>query len=775
MKQIVTCMLIWLGSLSFANGQHVLNGKVTQTDGTPLDAGTATISVNNQVTAVRNGAFVFTGLKAGTYRVTVQSLGFTTQSRSVTVTDGINEVAFVIEHAGETMGEVIVSSSRSKETLGKTPVSVTILNAREIQTQSGINPNLSNMLTWAVPGLGFANNTTSNVGQTLRGRNVLVLVDGIPQSTPLRSGGRDFRTIDPSVIERVEVIKGSTSIYGNGADGGLINYITKRPGAEKKFGSVTSLGSSGNLVGMRNSLGGRFSQQFYGTSGKMDYVVSGLFDQTGVFKDAEGEVISPYYGLGETRSYNGFTKLGYDVNDRNRFEFMYNYFGSRQNSDYVPLEGVYGQTPTVGVKGEVLGTDQGTRYNHNANLSYTSRELFGRTSLEASAYLQSFKTIYGFDDFFYGGGQSVIVSEKKGLRANLITPFALENLSGSLTYGFDLLNDVTSQPLVDGRSWVPEMDMQNLAPYAQLNTALFQDFSLKAGIRYENIRIGVEDFNTLATGPDNAGSIAVQGGRLDYNAVTFNAGLRYTRFSYFKPYVSYSQGFSVFELGRILRTAQSNTLQQLNVKPVIVNNYEAGFNSDFEKFNLEAVYYLSTSRLGANLVEQNGIFVTQRAPERIRGYEVAVNYFPRRDLSFGGSFSFVEGKIDANRDGDARDDADAYLNSTRIAPPKATAYAKINPLKDWNVRVDYIFTGKRDRFSPQASGRYASGEGPVRSSSLFNLSTGYQLNRVTSLNLGIENLFNKEYFMPAAWFYGRDREFTRANGIRYNLSLTFNL
>ncbi len=42
------------------------------------------------------------------------------------------------------------------------------------------------------------------------------MVDGIPQSTPLRNGGRDMRTIDPSAIERIEVIKGATAIYGNG-------------------------------------------------------------------------------------------------------------------------------------------------------------------------------------------------------------------------------------------------------------------------------------------------------------------------------------------------------------------------------------------------------------------------------------------------------------------------------------------------------------------------------------------------------------------------------
>ena len=50
---------------------------------------------------------------------------------------------------------------------------------------------------------------------------MLVLIGGVQQSTPLRNGGRDLRIIDPSAIERIEVIKGATSIYSNGADGGI--------------------------------------------------------------------------------------------------------------------------------------------------------------------------------------------------------------------------------------------------------------------------------------------------------------------------------------------------------------------------------------------------------------------------------------------------------------------------------------------------------------------------------------------------------------------------
>ncbi|GAB3833001.1 hypothetical protein GCM10028895_51480 [Pontibacter rugosus] len=69
---------------------------------------------------------------------------------------------------------------------------------------------------------------------------------------------------------------------------------------------------TGSLVDADNSIGARVSQMFYGKTGKFDYVLSGAYEQTGEWKDAEGDVLPPDYGLGETDSYNGFVKLGYD-------------------------------------------------------------------------------------------------------------------------------------------------------------------------------------------------------------------------------------------------------------------------------------------------------------------------------------------------------------------------------------------------------------------------------------------------------------------------------
>ncbi|EOR95073.1 Ferric aerobactin receptor [Arcticibacter svalbardensis MN12-7] len=708
----------------------------------------------------------------GTYTITVSSTGYESQQREVVVlASDTLRVAIVLNDKSAKLDEVIVSASRKAESLSQTPSSVTVLTAKDINTQSVISPNLANILSYSVPGLGTSTNQTGNSGQTLRGRNVLVLIDGIPQSTPLRAGGRDIRSIDPSVIERVEVIKGATATYGNGAEGGLINYITKKANTGKQFGGYTQIGLTGNLEG-DSTIGYRVSQQFYGRVTKFDYIVSGMYEKSGVFRDAKGLVISPEYGLGETKSYNGFVKVGYDITAKQRLELMYNYFSSRQDSRYVTKTGVYDQSPAIGIAGDRPGVDEGTRFNHNSNLQYTNQQIFGNTDLTANLYFQDFYTIYSNSASFYEGGQSAITSTKKGARLNLNTPLNfIPQVPMQLNYGLDLMNDQTAQKLVDGRSWVPKMNMLNVAPYLQASANLFSYLTLKAGLRAENINIDIDDFNTLATGANGAGSIAVKGGTLNYNALVFNAGARYSKLKLFNPFISYAQSFSVFELGRVLRAAKANTLEQLETKPIIINNYEGGFSSTIGNLNFSAAYYYSTSKLGANLLEVNGVYISQRIPERVYGFELQADYQLLKSLTIGGNYAQVEGKGDVDNDGKYDGAADVYLNTTRIPPSKTTAYLKFTGVQNLSLDLNWMRVGNRDRFKANATtGKYLIGEGPVKEFNLFNLAASYRVSQPLRVNLGIENVFNKAYYPSISQFYGSDINYVRGNGRRFNLS-----
>ena len=63
-------------------------------------------------------------------------------------------------------------------------------------------------------------------------------------------------------------------------------------------------------------------------------------------------------------------------------------------------------------------------------------------------------------------GQATIKDQKIGFRSQFNTFLSIsDNLFTRLTYGYDYLLDKTSQPLVDGRYWVPNLQSSNHAPF----------------------------------------------------------------------------------------------------------------------------------------------------------------------------------------------------------------------------------------------------------------------------------------------------------------------
>ncbi|MEI6950145.1 TonB-dependent receptor [Paraflavisolibacter sp. H34] len=771
MTRYVLSVLICLSGTLIATAQQTgsLKGTVKNEKGEPVPHASVLVANGPGTVTDAEGRFSLPALPAGKQKITVSSAGLSARTLPVTIQEAKEATLLVALDEGALLDAVVVTAGRKEESIRDVPSSVTLLNAKQIQEQAAINSSITSILGNTVPGLGTFTNKATNAGQTLRGRSVLVLIDGIPQSTPLMNGSRDLRSIDPAVIERVEVIKGATSIYGNGSGGGIINLITKKPVAGKKIGGETKVGVDGNLLHTNHTVGYRLSQTLHGTVNRLSYVLSGVYQQTRVQKDADGNVIAQADGLSETRLFNGFGKIGYQISDNQQVELSYNIFQSRQHATYINKAGVFGRSPAVGVKGVDPGEPAGTPHSHNLYLSYRVKDLPASSNLELVLYDHRFQSLNRYVEkstAWYGPGQTYIQSYKKGVRANLSTPWKGSGISGDVTYGFDLLKDRTNQVLTDGRVYIPDMDMLNMAPFAQVK-ADFHQLVLKGGIRYENAGIRVKDFSTIAKGPNGEGSIPVKGGKLSYNATMFNVGARYNRWHVFSPFVSFSQAFGLNELGRMLRTAAEDTLEKIPTDPVITNNYEGGFSSQLGPVSLTAAYFVSTSKLGANLVEQNGIFVTQREPERIYGYEVSAEVRLRHNMKAGGSYSFVEGK---SKDASGKE---SYLIGERIAPAKATAFVNYQPVTAVNLQLSALYTGSRDRFAPRSNGAYGLSEAPVRPATYFNFNAGYTMNKSFSLALGIENLFNQAYYPPRSQYRAQALEYVRGNGARLNLNFGY--
>ena len=782
-RLLLTCSFLIL-FVSFSIAQHGLSltGTVTTSDQQPASMATVRLKEIKKIELTnQEGAFKFDNIQPGSYTLQISFVGHETIEQTIAVADGNTAFSIQLPASKNQLSEVIISAGRNLETIDEVPSSVTILGRKTIEQNLNITTNLGDILENRVSGLAPSTGLSSNFGQTLRGRSLLVMIDGVPQSTPLRNGAMDLRALDPAVIERVEVVKGATAIYGNGAAGGLINYFTRSPKTARLLNSQTSVGITGSLVKKSNSMGGRFSQMFYGAKGKFNYVLSGVYEQTGEQKDADGDVQPPVYGLGETDSYNAFAKLGYNFNPDHKVQLSYNFFSSRQTTNYLTVNGDYRNgIKTSAVPGESKGVPQGVRGNHNLGMQFSGQTGIAGTRYDADIYYQSVDNIFFFSEVFVDGGISRILSKKNGARLVLNTPLVLNNVVANFTYGLDVQRDITSQPLVDGRLWVPEMDMLNLAPFVQTKFTIFDKVILKGGVRYEKVAIGVDDYATLPTKNTTTGAVTpsmdVRGGELKYNTLVSNIGLRYNISDYFSPYLSFSQGFSVSDLGLVLRSARVDDIAKINTEAVIVNNYEAGFVSRIKKFRFEATGYISKSNLGANSVFQNGVFVVVRTPERIYGFELAADMQVTENLQTGLSYSFVEGKLDTDNDGQFDSKTDDYLPGQRISAPKLAGHIDYAVLPGkLNFLLQYTGILNRDRFERNSSGSYDPYKAPVKAYNLFSSSINYNLNETTSLNLGIENMLNEDYFTARSQYGAFNDSYTKGKGASFRFTLQVKL
>ncbi|MCF6437074.1 TonB-dependent receptor [Pseudoalteromonas sp. MMG022] len=667
-----------------------------------------------------------------------------------------------VEHAKNSdMEHVVVSGSRVFESIDEVPASITVISQKQIEEHLQVNPELQSLLSQIVPGLAPDTGSSSNTGQSLRGRAPLVMIDGVPQSTPLRNGSLGIKTLDPSAIARIEVIKGATSIYGNGASGGIINYITKQARSGEKASGEMSISSRFSAVKVAESAGGRVSGAVNGRVEQFSYLVTASYEENGVQRDAEGDILGLQYGLSDTVTENYFTKLGYDLDEDKQIQFSYNFYSSQQETD---LGDVFGNM-NLGEKSYAIhmppaqqkqGKPQGPKGNENVTLKYTDHAIFANTQLTLDAYKQDIENVFFFSpslanpDEGYTGGQSIIRSEKQGARATFNSSIDFnDNVQATFIYGVDALNDVTSQPLVDGRVWVPEMDMDSLAGYLQTKWIVADDLVFKAGVREESIDIAVADYRTLKlcrSADICSVPFDVKGDTVNHDATTYNVGVKYNASEKFSPFASYSQGSDISDIGRLLRSATVTDIAQIQTEASIIDSYEVGFNSQLAKLRFEFAAFKSTSELGTvnKLNKETGIYEPVRAPQRIWGYEALVDYPITATLKLNATYSYTEGKNTST---------DEYLGSKHISPPKLTANLNWQPQDGLSMTLSWLHVGDRKRFEKNDKNEYGLDQGPVDSYDVLNFSGQYQFANNWQGFIGVENLLNADYFPARAQSY----------------------
>lgn len=152
------------------------------------------------------------------------------------------------ERTPETLGEVVVTASRSPKKISEIGKVARVITAETLSRSQGRTlPEVLNNIAGITIG-GNGNNPGDVKSVYLRGAsaaNTLILIDGIPVNDASEiTGEYNIAAIPVDQVERVEILKGGNStLYGSDAVAGVINIITKK-GAGKLSASVLATGGS---------------------------------------------------------------------------------------------------------------------------------------------------------------------------------------------------------------------------------------------------------------------------------------------------------------------------------------------------------------------------------------------------------------------------------------------------------------------------------------------------------------------------------------------------
>ncbi|WP_370663251.1 TonB-dependent receptor [Massilia mucilaginosa] len=672
------------------------------------------------------------------------------------------------------MQAVVVSASRSNIEADKAPQTVVIIRKEEIERQMAISSNSSDLLSSVLPSYTPSRGKMNGSGETLRGRAPLILVDGVPQSNPMRPTGREAHTIDYAMVDRIEVIQGANAVNGLGATGGTINIITRRP-EKGSFNQHVDVQASTPTSGLGSDVTSyKTTWRVSGRGDKLEYLFSAGYEDQGLYRDGKGRAVGTDNTQGDlmdSRTYDMLAKLGYWIDDKQRVQLSVNRFRIKSEANYLVLAGDRKTgLPSVSVEGKPPGT---APWNDvwTSSLAYSHADLAGM-ELSAMVFNQEFEGLFGadnsatFQDALIAPvgtlyDQSRSVASKYGSKVSL----GKSDLLGGrmkLTGGFDTLFDTGKQDLYGtGRTYVPESDYRNLSLFVQGEYKLLDQLTLHAGVRREKADLNIDSYRTLA----QYKRVAVEGGKLKFNETLLNAGLVYKPVQEVSVFTSYSEGFGMPDIGRVLRsinTPGQNVADMRDLQPILTKSVELGTRIRKGDWDIDASIFRSDSDFGTRVIPVNGAFMMAREKTRIEGVEAAAGYRISAAHRAKLAYAYTKGRYDSDENGAL----DARLDGLNVAPNRLIA--------TWSA----TWGGKLTSFVQAQHAFHQEFDDPAKEFSGYTLvdaTLNYKLPK-GEVRLAVANLLDRDYITyysqsalvePKRYFAGRGRVLTLGYALNF--------
>ncbi|MDE1188100.1 MAG: TonB-dependent siderophore receptor [Pantoea sp.] len=662
-------------------------------------------------------------------------------------------------------GQLVVSANRSHRSVTEMAQTTWIVEQAEIEQQARGGKELKEILAQLIPGMDVSSQGRTNYGMNMRGRSMMVMVDGVRLNSS-RSDSRQLDSIDPFNIEHIEVISGATSLYGGGSTGGLINIVTKKGQAETQVEVQTGLKSGFNS---HNDHDENIAAAVSGGNDKAAGRLSVAYQRYGGWYDGKGDEViidNTQTGLQYSDRLDVMGTGTLNIDDHQQLQLTTQYYKSESDGKH----GLY-----LGENFSAV-TGSGNAYNsgnldsdrlpgterHLINLQYSNTDFLGQDLVAQIYYRDESLTFYPFPTLSGGRVTSIGASQQKtDFYGGKLTLNSKPVDALTLTYGldaehetfdanqqfFDLTTAAASGGMTLNNAYnvgrYPGYSITNLAPFLQ-SSYDFAAITLSGGVRYQYTKNKVDDFvgyaqqQAIATGRANSAD-AVPGGTTDYNNLLFNAGILGHLTERQQLWFNFSQGFEIPDLAKYygsgtyqLSNGHYNLTNSVNVNNskldgIKVDAYELGwrFTGDNVRTQIAAYYSLSDKTISINKTDMTINLDDDK--RRIYGVEGQVDYFfSDSEWSTGTNFNLI--KSETRVEGKWQ-----KLSVDSASPSKVSAWLNWAP-GNWNLRVQSTQTFDVS----DADGKKINGYNTVDLLGSYDLPIG-------KLSFSVENLLDKDY------------------------------
>jgi len=662
------------------------------------------------------------------------------------------------------MEEVIVTASRRSESLQDVPASITSVNPDDFVAK-GLT-SVGDIIDYT-PGVNYDTSGSPAFGViTIRGAGqesstpvVGVYLDDVPFSTNSPFSGGSNILFDGLLgdVERVEIIKGPQgTLYGAGAVGGVVRYITKDPALEEFRANA--------MVDLSSTKEGGISQLYKSTistpivEDKVGLTVSGFYDDNAGFIDridGSGSVTEKNVNNSETYGFsaNALIKLG----DSGKIKLGSLYYKTKHTDinqvdfTFPILEAANGRYETSSVAEPIFVVYK----KLDATISYD----FEWAELTSVSAYMSYEGISDSDltpdlgaliDDITGSVpgtntipfNNTIGSEKFVQEVRLASPKSdtFEWLAGFFYIKEDTENSRTAVAEPSGFNLLTSIspsEYEEIAFFGNATYYITPDFDVTAGLRYSDNSLGLDaDFSGAFADPGVFSSV------IEDKVTTYLFNARYRVNDDTTLYGRVASGYRPAFVNLPVRDPVTGEVAS---DPVVNSDllwsYELGIKGTLPESRIRydfALWKIDWNEFQALLDFQN-ISSNTNAEDGIsaKGFEGTVQFYPVEELMIQTSFSYTDSVLrsDEPRLGGLKGEPTRSIPKWS-ASVQADYYFSVG---DWDssVGAGMRYTGKFNTEYTQAS----TINFPVPSHVLVDFNVGFQKDNY-SISLYANNLLN---------------------------------